>query len=196
MKIIGLTGSIGMGKSTAAMLLQHRLRLPLFDADKTAHFLTQPKIGKAIKPIKRAFPDCVENGMMDRKKLAKRIFQDEKAKKRLENILHPMIAQERQRFIHRQRVLGQKLVILDIPLLYEARLDKYCDKVICVYCSSWLQQNRVMQRTHMNLNLFREIKAKQMPSHIKQIKADYCVHSGLGIAATMQGLTAIIKPML
>src|SRR5258707_11871345 len=130
MMILGLTGSIGMGKSTAASLLR-RLGVPVHDADAAVHRL-QAKGGAAVAPIAAAFPDAVKEGKVDRQALGRIVFGDKAALKKLETILHPLVRREEQKFLARARAHRLRLVALDIPLLFETHAEQRCDHVMVV----------------------------------------------------------------
>lgn len=179
MRIIGLTGSICMGKSTAATLAK-RLGYGVFDADRAAHNLTRPHTGAALPKIAKAFPDCVEDGILNRAKLGKLIFENPAKRKELEHILHPMISKMRDLYLKQQRRLGRKFVLLDIPLLFEQRLDRMCDAVLVVYCSDFLQARRALARPTMTRSKFNHIKQQQLHSHKKRKRAHFTAPSGLG----------------
>ena len=130
MRILGLTGSIGMGKSTAAAMLR-RMGVLVHDADKVVHDLTRPG-GKAIPAIKAAFPDLVTGDSLNRPELSRRAFNDPTILHSLEQILHPLVRAEERRFLARQGAQGERLVVLDIPLLYETRGENRCNAVLVV----------------------------------------------------------------
>ncbi len=181
MKIIGLTGSIAMGKSTSAAMLQ-RMGVPVFDADKQAHHLTRNHTGIALPLIEKSFQGMVKNGILDRTLLGNYIFANPHAKKKLESILHPLISKSRAEFIKKQRRMGRKIIALDIPLLFESRLEKLCDYKLVIFCSKYLQRQRVMKRKGMNLQKYHQINRQQMNVIKKKRLADVAISSGLGRA--------------
>src|SRR5207249_4519469 len=143
--ILGLTGSIGMGKSTAAAMLR-RLGVPLIDADLVVHRLLAPS-GAAVPMVSAAFPGVVtEAGGIDRAQLGQRVFTDSAALKRLESILHLMVAAEEKRFLARSRARREPLVVLDIPLLFETGAERRCDYVLVVSAPALVQRQRVLRR--------------------------------------------------
>ncbi len=183
-----------MGKSTTARLCR-QFNIPVFDADRKAHELTQPN-SPVLTKIEAAFPGVVNAGVLDRAALGNRVFSDPKARTHLEALLHPEIHKARKQFIKYQRRQGRKLVILDIPLLFEKRLSRICDAIIVVSCSPYLQTRRVLPRfgmTHAKLNA---IRSQQLSVAFKQNQATYCVYSGLGLNPVAQELKKIIKKEL
>ncbi|HEX2582096.1 MAG TPA: dephospho-CoA kinase [Dongiaceae bacterium] len=189
MKVIGLTGSIGMGKSTALAMIA-RMGIPVFDADKIARLLTAPG-GPALSALERHFPDFVRDGIVDRPGLASHVFTRDPERRRLEAVLHPLIAQERERFLRFHMRGRHAMVVLDIPLLYESRLDPLCDAVILVWAPPFLQQSRVLARPRMDAALLAAIRARQMQDSEKKRRADFLLPSGLGRALTFRRLRRI-----
>ncbi len=192
MIVLGLTGSIGMGKSTAAAMLQ-RLRVPLFDADQVVHRLLAPG-GAAVRPISDAFPGvATEGGGIDRKPLGQRVFADAAALTQLEGILHPMVAAEEKRFLDLSRARREPLVVLDIPLLFETGGERRCDYVLVVSAPPLVQRQRVLQRAGMTEIRLAAILENQMPDREKQRRADFVVPTGGGRQPTLRRLQAIVK---
>ncbi len=190
MFVLGLTGSIGMGKTTAANMLR-RMGLPLHDADRAVHRLLA-KDGAAVAAVEAAFPGVVANGVVDRERLAGQVFEDQAALKRLEGILHPAVRQATHAFLGRQARAGRSLVVLDIPLLFETGSEALCDAVVVVTASSFVQRERVMGRRGMTPVRFQAILAKQMPDREKRRRADFVVKTGLSKAETLRQLRAIV----
>lgn len=190
MQIIGLTGSIGMGKSATARLLRV-LKVPVFDSDACVHQLLK---GEARADIRRAFPSVWDaaSQSIDRQILARIIFADPLAKARLESILHPLVWAQQQKFIAKNRRAGRRAVVLDIPLLYESGRDRICDKTICVTAPPFLQTSRVLSRKGMNSEKYKAILRSQMPDHDKRLLSDFIVPTGLGRAFTLQKLKKIL----
>jgi len=193
MKILGLTGSIGMGKSTAAALLC-QLGVPVYDADRAVHALLAPG-GAAVKAVARAFPTAKSGKGISRPKLGTLVFGKLKALKRLEAILHPLVRQEERQFLRRMRARRARLVVLDIPLLYETGGETRCDVVAVVWAPAALQRDRVLRRRGMDQKRFRAILAQQMPDRAKRARADFAVPSGLGRAATRRALARIVATL-
>ena len=194
MIVLGLTGSVGMGKSTAAAMLL-RLGVPVHDADATVHRLMAPG-GAAVAAVAKAFPDTRrKDGGIDRVALGRRVFADGKALERLELILHPLVRQSQQRFLAAARARREPLVVLDVPLLFEGGGAARCDKVLVVSAPPAVQRARVMARPGMTEARFRAILAKQMPDREKRRRADYVVPSGLGRALTFRTLRRILREL-
>ena len=194
MIILGLTGSIGMGKSTAAMMLR-RLGVPLFDADAVVHRLLGSG-GAAVRRVEEAFPGVRgETGAVDRRRLAQRVFGHPEELRRLEAILHPMVRTAERRFVARARARREKLIVLDIPLLYETRGTGRCDYVLVVSAPARLQRERVMRRAGMTERRFGDIIAAQLPDSEKRRRADFIVPTALSKAATFRRLRAIVDDL-
>lgn len=172
--ILGLTGSIGMGKSEAARMLQ-RLGVPVFEADAVVHQLLAKE---AIPFIAKTFPAALKNGTVDRQALGKIVFADTKQKKVLEAILHPLVRLKQKHFLKTMR--HKNLVVLDIPLLFETGWDEVCDAVMVVSAPYLIQRQRVMKRAGMTEQKFQAILASQMPDFEKRKRADFIIHTGLG----------------
>ncbi|WP_417803546.1 dephospho-CoA kinase [Thalassospira lucentensis] len=190
MVIMGLTGSIGMGKSTAAGMFRY-LGVPVHDADATTHKLMAPS-GAAFDQIAALFPDVIIDGKIDRQKLGQKAFGDPKILTQLETILHPLVRDAENRFLKTQRMLGRKLVVLDIPLLYETAGEKRCDVVAVVSAPLFIQLQRVMARQGMTDGKFSAILSKQMPDRQKRRRADFIIPTGLGRAVTFDHIAAIV----
>jgi dephospho-CoA kinase len=190
MFVLGLTGSIGMGKSAAATMLR-RMGLPLHDADKAVHRLLA-KGGAAVAAIEAAFPDVVVDGAVDRRRLGAQVFEDRAALERLEAILHPKVRQAARAFLKQQARRGQSFAVLDIPLLFETGGEALCDAVIVVTAPRFVQEARVLSRPGMTPARFRAIQAKQMPDWDKRRRADFIVNTGLSKAETLRQLRAIV----
>jgi dephospho-CoA kinase len=190
--VLGLTGSIGMGKSTAAAMLR-RLGVPLFDADLVVHGLLAPS-GAAVSAVSAAFPGVeTEAGGIDRVLLGQRVFTNPAALRRLEEILHPMVAAEEKRFLARSRARRVALVVLDIPLLFETGAERRCDYVLVVSAPALVQRQRVMRRPGMTEIRLAAILRKQVPDHRKRQRADFVVSTGAGRGVTLRRLKAIVR---
>jgi dephospho-CoA kinase len=192
MIVLGLTGSIGMGKSTADAALR-RLGVPLYDADAEIHKMMGPG-GSAVAMVEAAFPGVRgENGGIDRRKLGAHVIGKPEELRRLEAILHPMVRAVERRWVALQRSRGVKLVVLDIPLLFETdRIDRV-DGVIVVSAPSRLQRERVMRRPGMTAERFAAILDSQRPDREKRRLADFVVSTGLSRAAGARQLAAIVR---
>ncbi|MGB0681316.1 MAG: dephospho-CoA kinase [Magnetovibrionaceae bacterium] len=191
MIILGLTGSIGMGKSTTANMFRY-FGIPVHDADATVHDLMGPK-GAALDAVETAFPGVVGDAGVDRKALGNRVFGDQPARRRLEAILHPLVRQRETRFLNRQRLQAKALVVLDIPLLFETGGDARVDSVVVATAPAFLQRARVMARPGMTVETFQSILAAQMPDQEKRARADYLVQTGLGRAYALRQVRALVR---
>jgi dephospho-CoA kinase len=190
--VLGLTGSIGMGKSTAATTLQ-RLRVPLFDADRVVHRLLGPS-GAAAAAVAATFPGVrAGNGGIDRSLLGQRVFGDREALSRLERIIHPMVEAEEKRFRAHARARKESIVVLDIPLLFESRSERRCDYVLVVSAPRLVQQQRVLRRLGMTENRLAAILRNQTPDLEKCRRADFVVPTGLSRALSLRRLQSIVR---
>jgi len=190
--ILGLTGSIGMGKSTAAATLR-RLGVPVFDADAVVHRLLGPR-GAAVSVVEAAFPGVRDAaGGIDRQRLGQRVFRDQPALRRLEAIIHPMVRLAEKRFVARERARRSPLVVLDIPLLFESGGIRRCDYVVVVSAPARLQRERVMRRPGMSESRFADILRAQLPDREKRRRADFVVATALGRGVAFRRLKAIVR---
>lgn len=193
MKVLGLTGSIGMGKSTAAAAFR-RLRVPVFDADAAVHRL-QGRGGAAVRPIEAAFPGTTRNGRVDREALRARVLGDPAALKRLERIVHPLVRAEELRFLAAARRRGEPLAVLDIPLLLETGGERRVDRVIVVSAPAATQRARVLARRGMTAERLAAILARQMPDALKRKKAHHVVRTGLSRHAAQRHIRRIVREL-
>ena len=193
MVIVGLTGSIGMGKSTAATMLR-QMGVPVYDADAAVHALQAPG-GAALPPIEAAFPGVVKNGVLDRQALGARVFGDKKALRRLEAIVHPLVAQRQRTFLKRAARRGVPLVVLDIPLLFEGRGERRVDATLVVTAPAFLQRRRVLARPGMTAEKFAGILKQQVPDSLKRRKATVVIPTGLGLAPTRAALGKAVRDL-
>jgi dephospho-CoA kinase len=198
MRILGLTGGIGMGKSTASAAFR-RLRVPVFDADAAVHAL-QGRGGRAVRPIAAAFPGTVRDGpggaMVDREALRRAVLgpsAEPGALRRLERIVHPLVRDAERRFLAAARRRGEPLVVLDVPLLFETRGEGRCDEVVVVTAPPAVQRQRVLRRRGMTEERLRDILSRQMPDAEKRRKADHIVHSGLSRHHAQRAIRAIVR---
>ena len=191
MIVLGVTGSIAMGKSTVSTMLS-RMNNPIHDADKTAHGLMDVN-GKAHHEIAKRFPRVVEFNSVDRIKLGREVFGNSEKLKQLENILHPLVREARDSFIRQQNRYKSRLVILDVPLLYETGSDKHCHKVLVVSAPYFIQRQRVLARQGMTQTKFHDILRRQLPDHEKRRRADFIVPTGLGKAYTYRLLKRLMR---
>ncbi len=193
MVILGLTGSIGMGKSTAAEIFR-LLGVPVHDSDATVHRLLGPD-GQAVAAVEAAFPGVLRGKAIDRQRLAKRVFGDAEALARLEGILHPRVRRAALNFLKRQGRARQSLVVLDIPLLFETGGEQLCDAVVVVSAPPSLQATRVLKRPGMTRARLDAILAAQMPDREKRRRADFVVHTGRSRRETLRCLSALVTVM-
>ena len=194
MKILGLTGSIGMGKSEAARMLK-AMGVPVFEADKAVHLLLGEG-GAGVAEVQRLFPDCVVGGLVDRARLGAKIFSDVHMKRQLEAILHPLVRLQEKKFLAAQRRKGKRIVAVDIPLLFETGAGERCDAVMVVTAPPMLQRQRVLKRAGMTEEKFHAILAAQMPDIQKRAQADFLIHTGLGKQVAMWQIRRALKTLL
>lgn len=178
MKLIGLTGSIGMGKSATAQMFRDE-GVRVYDADAAVHAIYDVG-GAAVGPVGALFPEAIVDGAVDRTLLSKAVLNDAEALKKLEGVVHPLVAGEQQRFLAEARAAGADLVILDIPLLYEKGGDKRVDAVVVVSAPEDVQRERVLARPGMSEEKFETILAKQTPDAEKRAQADHVIDTGQG----------------
>jgi len=190
MKIIGLTGSIGMGKSTTAQMFAD-LGCPVFDADAAVHEL-YAKNGRAVPLIRAAFPDAVTDGAVNRKRLGDYMRRDPLNLKVLESFIHPWVGEMRAEFLKGAKADGAKAVVFDIPLLFETGGDAKVDTVVVVSAPAAVQRQRVMARPGMTKELFEMILSKQMPDAEKRQRADYIVETDKGLDAARAQVAEIL----
>jgi dephospho-CoA kinase len=194
MVILGLTGSIGMGKSVAADMFAGAGAL-VFDADAEVHRLIGPG-GRAVAAVEAAFPgstrDTPGGPMVDRAALGKRVFGDSAATRRLEAIVHPLVGEARTGFLHDATRRRARLVVLDIPLLFETGGERRCDAVAVVWAPHFLQARRVLGRPGMTPERLAAIRAQQMSDHEKRRRADFDLPTGLGRAFTLRRVRRIV----
>ncbi|HVK91318.1 MAG TPA: dephospho-CoA kinase [Mycoplana sp.] len=185
--VLGLTGSIGMGKSATADLFR-RLGVPVHDADATVHRLYR---GRAAAPIEKEFPGTVGDGIVDRTKLGAAVFNDSERMKRLEAIVHPLVREEEDNFLKRVSALAP-VAVLDIPLLFETGGERRCDAVLVVTAPSSVQRDRVLARPGMTEEKFSAILAKQMRDEDKRARAHFLVDTGRGFASAEAQVRSIL----
>jgi dephospho-CoA kinase len=192
--VLGLTGSIGMGKSTAARMLR-RLGVRRFDADAVVHRLLGAG-GNAVAAGEQAVPGVRDDaGAIDRRRLGTRVFGDSAALRRLEAILHPIVRRAEHRFVALARARRERLVVLDIPLLYETGAPERCDYVLVVSAPARVQRERVMRRPGMTERRFASILRAQMPDREKRRRADFVVPTGLGRGVTFRRLRRVVAEL-
>ena len=191
MIIIGLTGSIGMGKSTAAAMFRS-LGVPVQDSDAAVHAMFA-KGGAAVEAVGKAFPEVVKDGAVDRAALGRLVYGDNAALRTLESIVHPLVGKARDAFLGEMRARHEPVVVLDIPLLFEAKLDRLCDATVVVSAPRFLQEARVLSRPGMTRERFERILAQQMSDAEKRRRADFVVATGVGRAHSLNRLKQIVR---
>ena len=189
MFILGLTGSLGMGKSTTAKFFAEE-GVPVHDADAAVHRLYD---GEATAAIEAAFPGTTAGGKVDRDKLGKRVLGDGAAIKRLEQIVHPLVHAAAQRFVAEAERQGAAVAVLDIPLLYETGGDARCDAVVVVSAPAEVQRQRAFERPGMTEQKLAAIVAKQMPDEEKRRRADFVVDTSQGYEHARAQVRDILK---
>ncbi len=193
MMLVGLTGSIGMGKTATAKLFAE-LGVPVYDADAAVHELYDKDPG-AAEAIGAAFPGAIKGGVVDRAALSKIVTDDPEAFKVLEGIIHPLVAKKQQDWLAARRAEGTDLVVLDIPLLYETGGEARVDKVVVVSAPVELQRGRVLEREGMTEEKLAAILARQVPDEEKCKRADYIVETSGGLDNAREQVRAVIRDL-
>ena len=191
MFVLGLTGSIGMGKSTAAAIFR-RQKVFVFDADRVVQNLLEGE-SEAVKRIEEFFKGAVVDGKVNRKRLGEIVFADNNALSTLEEILHPMVRSQQTKFLKSAAKFRRSLVVLDIPLLFETGGEVNCDAVAVVSAPLYLQKIRVMRRDGMTEEKFRGILKRQMTDGEKRRRADFIIPTGLGKRVGFETIKEIIR---
>ena len=194
MKIIGLTGSIGMGKTTTAQMFAD-LGCPVFDADAAVHDMYK-KGGRAVPLIRAVFPDAIKDDAVNRKRLGEHMRADPLNLKTLESFIHPWVGEERADFLEKARASQAKAVVFDIPLLFETGGDKYVDATIVVSAPKDIQRKRVLARPKMTEALFEMILSKQMPDAEKRRRADYVISTADGMEVARAAVKSVLDKIL
>ncbi|GAB5507090.1 MAG: dephospho-CoA kinase [Rhizobiaceae bacterium] len=191
MIVLGLTGSIGMGKSTTAKMFVEE-GVPVHDSDETVHRLYR---GKAASLIEAEFPGTVVNGTVDRERLAAAVLNDQEKLRRLGEIVHPMVRADQQIFTARHREAGAPLIVLDIPLLFEVGATDRVDDILVVTAPPDVQKARVMSRPGMTEAKFAAILANQVPDREKRRNADFVIDTGEGMEAARAAVRKLIATL-
>ena len=191
MLLVGLTGSIGMGKSKSAELFEAE-GLPVYDADASVHALYE-RGGAAVAPLSEHFPEAIKDGAVDRTILGKLVLHDGEMLQKLESIVHPLAGKMQKDFLETQEAAGKKAVILDIPLLLEKKAEGLVDVVVVVSTTTEVQKQRVLERPGMTEEKFHSILSKQMPDAEKREKADFVVDSTISVADAHSQIRDIIS---
>ncbi|MDA1099565.1 MAG: dephospho-CoA kinase [Proteobacteria bacterium] len=190
MFVLGLTGSIGMGKSETSKMFR-RLGVPVFDADAAVHDLLS-KGGRAVRRVEQAFPGVTKDGAVDRPALGLRVFGKRQELRRLEAILHPMVGQAQRAFLADAQRRRLSLVVLDIPLLFEGRGEDRCDATAVASAPYFIQRQRVLARPNMTSEKFENIRRQQVPDRVKRQRADFLLSTGLGRRHTLRYVARLI----
>ncbi len=191
MIILGLTGSIGMGKSVTAGMFRD-MGVPVHDSDSVVHDLYE---GEAVSAIAEKFPQAIRNGIVDRQTLGKLVIGQPEAMRQLEAIVHPLVAEQRREFLDDARKRGCPLVVLDIPLLFETGSETMCDKILVVTAPAEVQRERVLSRPGMTVEKFERILASQTADGIKRKRADYLLDTSRGLEPARATVAAIVREL-
>lgn len=194
MKIIGLTGSIGMGKSTTAQMFAD-LGCPVFDADAAVHDLYS-RGGRAVPLIRAVFPDAVSDGAVNRKRLGDHMRADPLNLEVLESFVHPWVGEMRADFLAAAKTSGAKAVVFDVPLLFETGGESQVDSVVVASAPAKVQRARVMARPGMTEGLFKMISAKQIPDAEKRVRADFIIFTDQGMDGARQQVSLVLEDIL
>ncbi len=193
MIIIGLTGSIGMGKSTVAKMFVEE-GAPVFDSDAAVHALYAPG-GAAVAPVEAAFPGVTKDGAIDRDALSKRVLGNAAAIRQLEQTVHPLVRQAQMHFLQSNRDAGTPVVVLDIPLLFEGGGAALVDKTVVVSAPAEAQRARVLARPGMTAEKFESILARQVPDAEKRARADFVIDTGVSLEETRREVRAVLDAL-
>lgn len=193
MIVVGLTGGMGMGKSTAAAVFR-RAHIPVFDADAAVHRL-QARGGRAVRAIDAAFPGCVRDGAVDRACLRRAVLDRPDTLRDLERILHPLVREEEAAFLARARRAGRRIAVLDIPLLLETSGDRRVDRIVVVSAPAAVQHHRVRLRRRMTAAEAAVVIARQMPDAEKRQRADVVIRTGLSRHHALHALSRFIREL-
>lgn len=188
MIVLGLTGSIGMGKSTTAAMFAEQ-GVPVHDADATVHSLYA---NQAVGPVGEVFPDAIRDGKVDRARLSAIVLDDPEALRKLESIVHPLVRAAESAFLDKHRAAGVPLVLLDIPLLFETGSADRVDRIVVVTAPAEVQRQRVLARPEMTAEKFEAILARQVPDAEKRRRADFIVDTSLGMEPARRRVAEII----
>jgi len=191
MLIVGLTGSIGMGKSTTAQMFREE-GVAVHDSDAAVHAIYR---GPQSEAIERAFPGSTRDGVVDRARLAAMTLGRPEEIARLESIVHPLVQELRRAFLAAERERGVAISVVDVPLLYETGAEKAVDKIVVVTASPEIQRERVLARPGMTEEKFSAILARQLPDSQKRERADFVVHTDRGLEAAREEVRAIIAAL-
>jgi len=191
MIIVGLTGSIGMGKSTTAKMFAES-GIPVNDADAVVHDLYRTD---AVEPVGQAFPGTVSDGIVDRRELARQLEENPAKFPLLESIVHPLVRERERQFLEFHRQAGTEIVVLDIPLLFEVKGQDRVDVVVVVTCDPQIQRERVLARPGMSVEKFEMILSRQVPDAEKRRRADFLIDTGHGLDMARRRVREIIQAL-
>jgi dephospho-CoA kinase len=191
MIVLGLTGSVGMGKSATAKMFADE-GVPVFDADAAVHTLYE---GEAAPLIEAAFPGTVSAGRVDRERLSRAVVGNSEAFAKLEAIIHPLVRKARKNFLIAAKAKGAQVALLDIPLLFETGGERKVDKIVVVSAPHPVQKERVLARPDMTEGKFSAIVAKQMPDSEKRERADFVIDTSRGFEAAREDVRAILRTL-
>lgn len=189
--ILGLTGSIAMGKSETATMFR-RLGVPIFDSDAEVHRLLAQD-GPAVGPISAAFPGVTRAGAIDRQALGEHVFANDSRLCILEEIVHPLVSHARRRFLQKAGAARASVVVVDVPLLFETGGEQRCDVVVVVTAPRFVQRQRAMARPSMSVEKLEAILARQTPDRVKRRRADFVISTGIGKRTTLLAIRKILK---
>lgn len=189
MIVIGLTGSVGTGKSTTAALFAEE-GIPVNDADRVVHELYR---AAAVEPVGKAFPGTVVAGEIDRRELSRQLSENPAKFRRLEEIVHPLVRDRERQFLAENRAGGAPIVVLDIPLLFETGGENRVDFVVVASCDLETQRDRVLARPGMTPEKFELIVSRQMPDEEKRARADFVIETGNGLGSAREQVRAVIR---
>ena len=188
MIVAGLTGSIGMGKSTVARYLRGK-GIPVLDADRVVHELYT---GEAVPLIEAVFPGTTHGGAVDRQLLAQKVLGSEEALKKLEALVHPLVRRAEWRHLLAEQDKGAELVVVEVPLLFETGASALYDSVIVVSAPAHVQRQRIAERPGMTPEKIEAIIARQWPDHLKRLRADFVVETGVPLEETYRQIDAVV----
>jgi dephospho-CoA kinase len=191
MIILGLTGSIGMGKSTTLKMFEDE-GIATYSADAAVH---QLYAGKAVPLIEAAFPGTSKDGVVDRQILSTKVLGNPDALKKLEAIIHPLVREAELKFIAKSKLSGAKIAVVDIPLLFETAGQARVDKILVVTADPAIQRQRVLERPGMTIQKFESILARQMKDADKRAQADFIIDTGKGLESARQNVRSIIRKL-
>ncbi|WP_416898877.1 MAG: dephospho-CoA kinase [Minwuia sp.] len=188
--VVGLTGSIGMGKSAVSKMFRDN-GVPVWDADAAVHELYAPG-GKAAGPVAERFPDAIVDGGVDRDRLSREVIGNDSAIKDLEKIVHPLVGEHRQAFFADAAADGHDMVVVDVPLLFETGGEKRMDAVVVVSAPAAQQRERVLARPGMTADKFENILARQTPDAEKRARADHVIDTGTTLEETGKAVAQLV----